>query len=139
MAVRPVAAAVAAAAADVEGAALKAQSSWYVYLIECRDGSLYTGIAVDVARRYARHVAGTGARYTRSHPPSRLLGQCACANRSEASIAEYRIKQLTPAQKRGLCASWNADAVVDAVCDHNNAHNNCSNPQTDTAQTSVRR
>ena len=38
---------------------------WYVYLIECRDGSLYTGIATDVDRRYAEHVAGKGARYTR--------------------------------------------------------------------------
>ncbi len=77
-----------------------------MYLIECRDGSLYTGIAVDVARRYAKHVAGTGARYTRSHPPLRLLGQCAYPDRSAASIAEYRIKQLTPAGKRALCDSW---------------------------------
>jgi putative endonuclease len=46
---------------------------WYVYLIECRDGSVYTGIATDVARRHAEHAAGKGARYTRSHPPLRLL------------------------------------------------------------------
>ena len=81
-------------------------SSWYVYLIECRDGSLYTGITVDVALRYAKHVAGKGARYTRSHPPLRLLGQCAYRDRSEASRAEYRIKQLSPAQKRQLGESW---------------------------------
>lgn len=117
----------------------KEQSSWYVYLIECRDGSLYTGIAVDVARRYAEHVAGTGARYTRSHPPLRLLGQCAYPGRSEASVAEYRIKQLTPAKKRGLCATWGLDAAADAICDQNNAHSNCNSPQIDTAQTSVRR
>ena len=85
---------------------MKPPSSWYVYLIECRDGSLYTGIAVDVVSRYAKHVAGKGARYTRSHPPLRLLGQCAYRDRSEASRAEYRIKQLAPAQKRELCASW---------------------------------
>lgn len=84
----------------------KPPSSWYVYLIECRDGSLYTGIAVDVALRYAKHVAGKGARYTRAHPPLRLLGQCAYSDRSEASRAEYRIKQLSPAQKRELCDSW---------------------------------
>jgi putative endonuclease len=96
-----------------------------VYLIECRDGSLYTGIAVDVARRYAKHVDGTGARYTRSHPPLRLLGQCAYPDRSEASIAEYRIKQLTPAQKRGLCATWAADVGgADARCDPNDTHGN---------------
>ena len=85
---------------------MKPPSCWYVYLIECRDGSLYTGIAVDVAQRYAKHVAGKGARYTRSHPPLRLLGQCAYPDRAEASRAEYRIKQLAPAQKRELCASW---------------------------------
>ena len=111
----------------------KTQSSWYVYLIECRDGSLYTGIAVDVARRYAKHAAGTGARYTRSHPPLRLLGQCAYPGRSEASIAEYRLKRLTPAQKRGLCASWNADA--DAMRDPDNA---CGRPRADITPASVR-
>ena len=42
---------------------------WYVYLIECRDGSVYTGIATDVARRFSEHAAGKGARYTRAHPP----------------------------------------------------------------------
>ena len=88
---------------------MKPLSRWYVYLIECRDGSLYTGIAVDVALRYATHAAGTGARYTRAHPPLRLLGQCAYADRSEASRAEYRIKQLTPAQKRALCADWDTN------------------------------
>lgn len=109
-----------------------------MYLIECRDGSLYTGIAVDVARRYAKHVAGTGARYTRSHAPSRLLGQCAYPGRSEASIAEYHIKQLTPAQKRELCAAWNA-GVADTAHNQSSAHSDCSSPQIDTAQTSVRR
>ncbi len=85
---------------------MKPRTLWYVYLIECRDGSLYTGIAVDVAQRYARHAAGKGARYTRSHPPLRLLGQCAYPDRAEASRAEYRIKRLSPGQKRELCSSW---------------------------------
>jgi putative endonuclease len=85
-----------------------AARDWYVYLLECRDGSLYTGIAVDVDRRYRQHEAGTGARYTRAHPPLRLLGHCACADRSQASRLEYRIKRLTPAQKRALCSQWHA-------------------------------
>ncbi|WP_189454672.1 GIY-YIG nuclease family protein [Cognatilysobacter bugurensis] len=75
---------------------------WYVYLLECRDGSVYTGIAVDVARRYAQHEAGNGARYTRSRPPMRLLGQLEFADRSSASRAEHAIKQLSPARKRTL-------------------------------------
>ena len=84
----------------------KSPSCWYVYLIECRDGSVYTGIAVDVSMRYEKHVAGKGARYTRSHPPLRLIGHCAYPDRAEASRAEYRIKQLSPAQKRQLGESW---------------------------------
>jgi putative endonuclease len=79
-------------------------SPWFVYVIECRDGSLYTGIAVDVERRYAEHVAGKGARYTRSHPPAKLLARFAQPDRSSALRAEYAIKQLSPSAKRALCA-----------------------------------
>ena len=78
---------------------------WYVYLLECRDGSIYTGIATDVARRHAQHAAGKGARYTRSHPPLRVLGQFEYPDRATASRAEYAIKQLTPAGKRALCTA----------------------------------
>jgi len=77
--------------------------AWFVYLIECTDGSIYTGIAVDVAARYAKHALGKGARYTRSHPPRRLLAAFEHPDRSNALIAEHRIKQLTAAQKRALC------------------------------------
>lgn len=78
--------------------------SWFVYLLECCDGSIYTGIATDVERRYAMHVAGKGARYTRSRPPQRLLARFEFADRSSASKAEYAIKRLTPAQKWAICA-----------------------------------
>lgn len=78
---------------------------WRVYLIECVDGSIYTGIAVDVAARYAAHACGKGARYTRSHPPARLLGSVEYPDRSSALKAEYRIKQLTAAEKRSLAAA----------------------------------
>mgnify|MGYP000938657215 FL=1 len=86
----------------IESGAMKA---WYVYLIECTDGSLYTGIAVDVAARYAAHCTGKGARYTRSHPPLRLLGYEAYPDRAAASRAEYRIKQLSAADKRRYAES----------------------------------
>lgn len=78
---------------------------WYVYLIECVDGSLYTGIAVDVAQRFAMHATGKGARYTRAHPPLRVLASFEHPDRASASRAEYAIKQLSPARKRALCAS----------------------------------
>lgn len=73
---------------------------WFVYLIECLDGSLYTGIAIDVEARYAAHASGKGARYTRSHPPAKLIGRIGFPDRSSASKAEYRIKQLKPVEKR---------------------------------------
>ncbi len=77
--------------------------TWFVYLIECRGGSIYTGIAVDVEARYAAHANGKGARYTRSHPPVRLLAAIECTDRSAASKAEHAIKRLSAAEKRALC------------------------------------
>ena len=74
--------------------------TWFVYIIECRDGSLYIGITVDLVARFEAHRAGRGARYLRAHPPSRMLAAEACADRSAASRAEHRIKQLTPTRKR---------------------------------------
>lgn len=82
-----------------------AQGAWFLYLIECRDGSLYAGITTDVAARYAVHLSGKGARYTRSHPPVRLVGSVSYPDRSSASKAEYRIKQLKPAAKRAFIAA----------------------------------
>lgn len=83
---------------------------WFLYLIECNDGSIYTGIAVDVAARYAAHLAGKGARYTRMHPPARLLASVECADRSSALKAEYRIKQLKATAKRCYAAELSAGA-----------------------------
>ena len=74
--------------------------TWYLYLLECTDGSIYTGITVDVAGRYAAHVAGRGARYTRSHLPVRVLATFEYADRASASKAEYAMKQLTAIEKR---------------------------------------
>ena len=82
---------------------------WYLYLIECEDGSIYTGITVDVAARYEAHRLGTGASYTRAHKPRRLLGQEIHADRSSASKAEYRVKRLSPAEKRRYAAALAGD------------------------------
>jgi putative endonuclease len=79
---------------------------WYLYLIECHDGSLYTGIAVDVHKRFALHAGGKAARYTRAHPPRCLLGFTAYPDRSSASAAEHAFKKLSPAQKRQRATAW---------------------------------
>ncbi len=72
---------------------------WVLYLIECRDGTLYAGITTDLERRFAQHLAGTGARYTRSHPPARVMASMAFADRSSASKAEAALKKLPRSQK----------------------------------------
>lgn len=80
-------------------------------MVECEDGSLYTGIAVDPHARFAAHVSGKGARYTRSHRPVRLLMTLAFPDRSSVSKAEYRLKRLSAAEKRRFAHS----AVVTEV------------------------
>ena len=77
---------------------------WFLYVIECADGSLYTGIALDPEARFQLHLAGKGARYTRSHPPLRLLMTQPHPDRSSALKAEHQFKQLPAAEKRRLAS-----------------------------------
>jgi putative endonuclease len=76
--------------------------SWYLYILECAGGRLYTGITVDVEARYRAHAQGRGAKFTRSFPPSRILLVRTYANRSEALKAEHEIRKLSPCEKRNL-------------------------------------
>ena len=91
-------------ATDKEPATTESNKPWFLYLIECLDGSIYTGISTDVSARYAAHASGKGARYTRTHPPSRLLACIEYPDRSSALKSEYRIKQLKPSEKRLFAA-----------------------------------
>jgi|APFre7841882630_1041343.scaffolds.fasta_scaffold03394_3 putative endonuclease len=75
---------------------------WSLYLLQCKGGVIYTGIARDVEARCAAHTNGTGARFTRSHPPRRLLMQIDYPNQRDASRAEYAVKRLSAPQKRAL-------------------------------------
>jgi putative endonuclease len=70
------------------------QVTWYLYLIECRNGRLYTGIAIDPERRFAAHAAGRGAMFTRINRPLRLLGCQPYPNQSEVTKAEMDLKRL---------------------------------------------
>ena len=78
--------------------------AWFLYLLECSDGSVYTGIAIDVQARFDKHVNGTGARYTRSRKPLQVLASFELADRSSASRAEYFVKRLPALEKRALAA-----------------------------------
>ena len=85
---------------------------WYLYLLECQNGRLYSGITTDLAARFDKHVRGKGAMFTRLNPPRRIVAATEFANRAEASRAEYRMKQLSPAQKRAAAAGWAAQVEL---------------------------
>ena len=77
---------------------------YWLYLLECEDGSFYAGIALDVEQRFIRHVLGRGARYTRAHTPLRVLAARCYASKGEALKAEYALKQLARHDKLGFFA-----------------------------------
>jgi UV DNA damage endonuclease len=78
------------------------EGSWFVYLLRCADGSLYTGITNDVSRRLKQHNAGTASRYTRSRLPVVLIYQEAQASRSHALKRELAIKALSRQEKESM-------------------------------------
>ena len=82
------------------------EKKWFLYILRCADGTLYTGITDDVTRRLAEHNAGRGAKYTRGRGPV-MLGFCKeLPSKSDALKEEYRIKQLTHAVKADMCTQY---------------------------------
>lgn len=77
---------------------------WVVYILECADKTLYTGITNDFANRLAAHESGKGAKYTKGRGPFTLLLQEDYADRSDASKRERIIKNLSRDEKLALCA-----------------------------------
>jgi putative endonuclease len=88
------------------------EAPWYLYLIECNDGSLYAGITNNLTARYQAHTEGRGARYTRSHPPVRLIGARPYENRAAASRAEWEIKQLPKHKKIGYLQGCTSPCIA---------------------------
>lgn len=88
--------------AEAERAGEALEGRHCMYVVECSDGSWYTGYATDVARRIATHNAGRGAKYTRSRRPVTLLVSAAFETKHEAMAAEYRFKRLDRAAKERL-------------------------------------
>ena len=86
-----------------------AKADWSVYVVECADRTLYTGIARDVVVRVAQHNDGSGARYTRGRRPVRLLYVEVAADRASALRREYEIKQLPAAVKRRLASGYTTE------------------------------
>ena len=77
-------------------------NNWFVYMVRCDDGSLYTGIARDVARRFKQHNAGTASRYTRSRLPVELVYHEAQPGRSSALKREAAIKAMDRREKLAM-------------------------------------
>lgn len=75
---------------------------WFCYIVECSDGTLYTGITNDLEKRISTHNSGNGAKYTKTRLPVFLKWSTQCENKSEASKLECRIKKLSRVQKINL-------------------------------------
>ena len=80
--------------------------SWYVYMLRCGDGTLYTGVTDNVERRLAAHRAGKGAKYTRGRGPLELVYTEEVPDKSAALKREITIKNLTRGEKDALRAGW---------------------------------
>ncbi|BBL57848.1 GIY-YIG nuclease family protein [Methylomonas koyamae] len=80
-------------------------ADWSVYIIECCDGSLYTGITTDVERRFRQHRAGTGAKYFRAKQPVRIVYTETEHDRATASRREAEIKRMGRAEKLAILQS----------------------------------
>ena len=81
---------------------------WVVYLVRCRDNTLYCGITNDLDARIAAHGTKYGAKYTRRRAPVKLVYARRVRDKSRALRVEYAIKQLTRPQKEALIASYTA-------------------------------
>ena len=80
-------------------------SEWWVYIVRCGDGSLYTGTTTEVTRRVRQHQAGQGGAYTASHRPVRLVYAEAATTRSAAQRREARLKGWPRARKLAFVAA----------------------------------
>lgn len=85
---------------------------YYVYILECQDGSFYTGISINPEKRLKEHLGSKlGAKYTKAHKPIGIVYLEECPNRSIASRREYEIKQLTKPKKIELVNAYKKSAL----------------------------
>lgn len=85
-----------------ENASARIQQNYFMYVLSCADGTLYTGYTTDVEQRLRAHNAAKGAKYTRSRLPVELIVQVRFATKHEAMSAEYRFKRLPRLQKEAF-------------------------------------
>ena len=85
--------------------------SWWVYVLECRDGTLYTGCTDDIPRRLAAHNAGRGAKYTRGRGPVTLRYREETPDKPAALRREAAIKRLSRTEKQALLAGYDKEKL----------------------------
>ncbi len=98
---------------------MKPDKTWFVYILRCADGTLYTGITNDLTRRCDQHNAGTASRYTRSRLPVVMVYQEVQATRSLALKRELAIKKLSRQQKE-LLIQGNHSSTISPICSSSN-------------------
>lgn len=84
---------------------------WYLYILCCGDGTLYTGITTDVEKRLAAHRAGKGAKYTRGRSPLELAYREECGTHSDALRREAAVKSLSREEKQRLISKWQGETI----------------------------
>ena len=82
------------------------ENTWHLYILRCKDGTLYTGITTDVEKRFHTHQSGKGAKYTRGRRPLELIYRENCGSHSDALKREIEIKRLSREQKQVLIAEY---------------------------------
>jgi len=85
---------------------------WFVYIVECNDNTLYTGITNNIELRIQKHNTKKGAKYTKARLPVKLIYNQECASKSAALKEEYRIKQLTKKEKLELIRNCNQTTPI---------------------------
>ena len=80
------------------------ETNWYLYILRCGDGTLYTGITTDVEKRLTAHRCGKGAKSTRGRQPLELAYRECCESHSQALKREWEVKKLTRQEKEALIA-----------------------------------
>lgn len=87
------------------------ENRWKLYILRCKDGSLYTGITTDVEARLEAHRSGKGAKYTRGRGPLELVYTEECCGHSDALKREFSLKRLSRQQKLALIECWNGKTI----------------------------
>lgn len=97
---------------------MEKEKGWYLYIIQCKDNSLYTGISVDVEKRFREHVEQTpkSAKYLRGRQPLTLVFATLVGEKSHALKMESAVKKLSKKQKLQLIQSKEPEMVLSLLC-----------------------